>query len=118
MKTLPLRGVPQQLAMQSELLAFDDADTMVSIKLRVPVDTLLTAGGADKLASSLEAHYGKPVRLVTEIGAVRRTAHAADVADQAERQRQAEQTLQQDPFVQALMREFGATIVPGSIRPV
>ncbi len=118
MKTLPLRGVPQQLAMQSELLAFNEAGTVVSIRLRVPVETLLTAGSADKLLGALEAHYGKPVKMDTEIGAVNRTAHAADVAEQAERQRQAEQTLQQDPFVQSLMREFGATIVPGSIRPV
>ena len=118
MKTLPLRGVPQQLAMQSELLAFEASDAVVSIRLRAPVDTLLSAGSADKLCAALESHYGKPVRLVTEIGAVNRTAHAADVAEQAERQRQAEQTLQQDPFVQSLMREFGATIVPGSIRPV
>ncbi len=118
MKTLPLRGVPQQLAMQSELLAFDDGASALAIKLRVPVDTLLSAGSADKLQAALEAHYGKPVRLVTEIGTVNRTAHAADVAEQAERQRQAEQSLQEDPFVQTLMREFGATIVPGSIRPV
>lgn len=118
MKTLTLRGVPQQLAMQSELLAFNDAGNVVSIKLRVPVETLLTAGSADKLAAALESHYGKPVKMETEIGATQRTAHAADVAEQAERQRQAEQTLQEDPFVQSLMREFGATIVPGSIRPV
>ncbi len=117
MKTLPLRGVPQQLAMQSELLSFDDAGATVAIKLRVPVDTLLSAGSADKLRAALDAHYGKPVRLDTEIGAVNRTAHAADVAEQAERQRQAELSLQEDPFVQTLMREFGATIVPGSIRP-
>ncbi len=118
MKTLPLRGVPQQLAMQSELLAFDDAETVLALKLRVPVETLLSAGSADKLSAALEAHYGKPVRLTTEFGAVNRTAHAADVAEQAERQRQAEQTLHEDPFVQSLMRDFGATIVPGSIRPV
>ncbi len=117
MKTLPLRGVPQQLAMQSELLSFDDTGDTVVIRLRVPVDTLLSAGSADKLRAALDAHYGKPVRLDTEIGAVNRTAHAADVAEQAERQRQAELSLQQDPFVQALIREFGATIVPGSIRP-
>ncbi len=118
MRTLPLRGVPQQLAMQSELLAYDDTTDAVTIKLRVPVDTLLSAGSADKLAAALEQYYRKPVRLATEIGAVNCTAHAADVAEQAERQRQAELTLQEDPFVQSLMREFGATIVPGSIRPV
>jgi DNA polymerase-3 subunit gamma/tau len=56
--------------------------------------------------------------LDTEIGATTITAHAADVAEEAQRQRQAEQTLHEDPFVQTLMREFGATIVPGSVRPL
>jgi DNA polymerase-3 subunit gamma/tau len=56
--------------------------------------------------------------LDTEIGATTITAHAADVAEEAKRQRQAEQTLHEDPFVQTLMREFGATIVPGSVRPL
>jgi DNA polymerase-3 subunit gamma/tau len=56
--------------------------------------------------------------LDTEIGATTVTAHAADVAEEAQRQRQAEQTVQEDPFVQTLMREFGATIVPGSVRPL
>jgi hypothetical protein len=52
-----------------------------------------------------------------EVGAVhespaRRLAHAA-----AERQRAAEQIILADPFVQDMMRDFGAKIVPGSIKP-
>ncbi len=117
-KQLNVRGVAQQLAMQSELLACDETDALVAMRIRVPVDTLLSAGSADKLAAALGEHLGKTVRLDAEIGAASVTAHAADMAAQAERQRQAEQTLHDDPFVQTLMREFGATIVPGSIRPV
>ena len=117
-KQLTLRGVAQQLAMQSELLACDETDAAMTMHIRVPVDTLLSAGSAEKLAAALGEHLGKTVRLDTEIGAASVTAHAADVAEQAERQRLAEQTLHEDPFVQTLMREFGATIVPGSIRPV
>jgi len=117
-KQLTLRGVAQQLAMQSELLACDETDATMTMHIRVPVDTLLSAGSAEKLAAALGEHLGKTVRLDTEIGAASVTAHAADVAEQAERQRLAEQTLHEDAFVQTLMREFGATIVPGSIRPV
>jgi DNA polymerase-3 subunit gamma/tau len=36
----------------------------------------------------------------------------------AERQRAAEDIILNDPFVQAMMRDFGAKIVPGSIKPV
>ena len=43
----------------------------------------------------------------------RRNAAAA-----AERQRAAEEIILSDPFVQDMMRDFGAKIVPGSIKPV
>ncbi len=117
-KQLALRGVAQQLAMQSELLACNEDGKVLVMRIRVPVDTLLSAGSSDKLAAALGEHLGKTVRFDIEIGATSVTAHAADVANQAQRQRVAEQTLQDDPFVQTLMREFGATIVPGSVRPV
>ena len=116
-KQLALRGVARQLAMQSELLTYEDNGQVISVRIRIPVDTLLSAGSKDKLTTALTENLGKPVRLDTEIGATTQTAHAADVAGEAERQRHAEQTLQEDPFVQTLMKEFGATIVPGSVRP-
>ncbi len=117
-KQLSLRGVARQLAMQSELLSYEDNGQAHSIRIRVPLDTLLSAGSKEKLMTALSEHLGKSVQLDTEIGATKITAHAAEVAEEAERQRNAEQTLQEDPFVQTLMREFGATIVPGSVRPL
>ncbi|HYD97201.1 MAG TPA: DNA polymerase III subunit gamma/tau [Noviherbaspirillum sp.] len=115
---LPLRGVVQQLAQQSELLQCDDSGAAVSVHLRIPLDTLRSAGAVDKLAGALTEHFGKTVRVTTEIGAVEQTANAAATAEREARQRQAEENLQRDPFVQAMMREFGATIVPGSIKPI
>ncbi len=115
---LPLRGVVQQLAMQSELLQCEDNGDGVLIHLRIPLDTLRSAGSVDKLAAALSEHFGKNVRVTTELGAVEQTASAKAMADREARQRQAEEDFQRDPFVQAVMREFGATIVPGSIKPV
>jgi DNA polymerase III subunit gamma/tau len=117
-KQLSVRGVARQLAMQSELLSHEDNGQALSIRIRVPLDTLLSAGSKEKLMTALSEHLGKNVHLDTEIGATTVTAHAADMAEEAQRQRQAEQTVQEDPFVQTLMREFGATIVPGSVRPL
>ena len=114
---LPLRGVVQQLAQQSEMLRCEDNGDGVQVHLRIPLDTLRSAGSVEKLTSALSEHFGKPVRLSTEIGAVEQTASAAAIADREERLRRAEENLQRDPFVQSLMREFGATIVPGSIKP-
>lgn len=114
---LPLRGVAQQLAQQSELLQCEDNGGGALMHLRIPLETLCSAGSVDKLAAALSEHFGKPVRVTTEIGAVEQTASAQAIAEREARLRQAEENLQSDPFVQTLMREFGATIVPGSIKP-
>ena len=115
---LPVRGVAQQLAQQSEFVKYDNSGGAFQFCLRVAVETLLSAGSPDKLATALTEHFGQPIRLQTDIGAVQHTANAKLIAEREERQRKAEETMHGDPFVQTLMREFGATIVPGSIKPI
>lgn len=115
--SLPLRGVVHQLALQSELIGCGTQGDGVQFKLRIPVDTLRSAGSVDKLAQALTAHFGKLVRVETELGAVAQTANAQAIAEREARQREAEEKMQSDPFVQALMREFNAVIVPGSVKP-
>jgi DNA polymerase-3 subunit gamma/tau len=117
-RLLPLRGVVQQLASQSELLGCDSEDGALVMRLRVPVETLLTAGSSDKLATALSEYFSQPIKLETAIGTVAHTAHAQILVEQASRQQAAEDSMQNDPFVQTLIREFGASIVPGSIKPV
>ena len=116
--SLPVRGVAHQLAQQSELLSCDSSGAAVQMHLRIPLDTLRSAGSVDKLAAALTEHFGRTVRVETEIGSVRHTANAKAQAEQAERQRLAEESAKSDPFIQSTMREFGATIVPGSIKPL
>ena len=116
-RALSVRGVAQQLASQSELLACEAEGNVVIMRLRVPVETLLSAGSADKLSAALTEYLGKTIKLVTEIGSVAHTAHAQVVAEQATRQQEAEDAMNNDPFVQTLIKEFGGTIVPGSIKP-
>jgi DNA polymerase-3 subunit gamma/tau len=115
---LPVRGVAQQLALQSELMQCETTDDGAQFHLRIPLDTLRSAGSVDKLAAALSEYFGKTVRVQTDIGAVEQTANAQVQADREERQRKAEETVHNDPFVQTLMKEFSATIVPGSIRPI
>ena len=121
---LPVRGVAQQLAQQSELLKCDfpggniNDSGAAQFHLRVPLETFCSAVNVDKLAMALSEHFGKTVRVTTEIGSVLHTASAQAQADRAQRQLEADATIQGDPFVQSLMRDFGATIVAGSIRPI
>ena len=115
---LPVRGVVQQLAQQSELLKCVQQGEVTYLHLLVGVETLRSPGTVEKLAAALTAHFSSPVGIHTQAGAVQNSANAALLAERSERQRQAEQTMHADPFVQTLMREFGATIVPGSIKPI
>lgn len=115
---LPVRGVAQQLAQQSELIGCKRDGNAFVFELRVPLSTLLSAGSVEKLAAALTERFGRTVRVESKIGAVELTANAQAVAERAARQQAAEQRIQNDGFVQTLMREFGASIVTGSVRPI
>ncbi|VBP54570.1 DNA polymerase III subunits gamma and tau [Burkholderia pseudomallei] len=112
--SLPLKGVAYQLAFNSELTAADGG----TLKLAVPVPQYADAAQVAKLKAALADALGKPVDVAVEVGPARRTAAALAAAERAKRQREAEQEMSADPFVQQLLREFGASIVEGSIRPV
>ncbi len=114
---LPLRGVVQQLALQSELIECRESDGALAFHLRIAVETLRSSGSPEKLEAALADQLGRRVQLSTEIGPVILTANALATAQRELRQREAEQKMHDDPFVQTLMREFGATVVPGSVRP-
>jgi len=124
-ETLTATNLPQkktELKQESELAIVDDAheqDVVLNIATVAPLST----GSLDwpAIVRQLELRgmaQQLNVSITTEIGAVRQTAHAANLAEQAERLQLAEQTLESDPFVQTLKREFGATMVPGSVRPI
>lgn len=110
---LPLRGLAQQLAYQSELTAVDG----LTVRLRVPLPALTEAGVVERLEAALTDHFGTPVRVACDIGAARATAAAVDAEQRAKRQRDAEDAIAANPFVQALIRDFAAQVVPGSIQP-
>ncbi|WP_028224768.1 DNA polymerase III subunit gamma/tau [Paraburkholderia ferrariae] len=112
--TLPLKGIAYQLAFNSELTALEGT----LLKLSVPVPQYAEASQVAKLKAALAGTLGQAVELAVEVGPARRTAAALDAAARAQRQRDAEREIGADPFVQQLIRDFGASIVPGSIRPI
>lgn len=115
---LPLRGVAQQLALQTQLVECSANEQVVNLRLRVPIDTLRASGNTEKLAAALTEHFGgRRINLEIDIGAVWYTAGAEAQAHREECQRVAEETVAADPFVQMLMRDFRASVVPGSVRP-
>jgi DNA polymerase-3 subunit gamma/tau len=116
--TLPLRGVAQQLAFQTQLVSCTVNERVTTFRLCVPIDTLRASGNTDKLCAALQERFaGTTVHVEIDIGPVWYTASAEARAYREECQRLAEQVVASDPFVQELQREFGAFVVPGSIHP-
>ena len=115
---LPLRGVAQQLATQAELIAcVPDGSHSAVFHVRVPIETWRTPPNVEKLATALTERFGRPVRVETELGPTWYTASAEAQAHREAVQRAAEETVANDSFIQSMIREFGAFVVPGSIVP-
>jgi len=106
-----ITALVRELALQSQLVA-RDADQWI---LRVERESLNQAGTRERLAAALQAN-GHSVSLAVEIGRVTDSPARRNVAIAAERQLAAEKIIFDDPFVQTMMRDFGAKIVPGSIK--
>jgi DNA polymerase-3 subunit gamma/tau len=108
-----ITALVRELALQSQLVARDGAHWMV----RVERESLNQPTARERLRAALEA-AGHAQQLTVEVGTVTDTPARRNAAAAAERQRVAEDIVNNDPTVQALVREHGARIVPGSIKPV
>jgi DNA polymerase-3 subunit gamma/tau len=110
--TEAITAMVRELALQSQLVARDDAQWL----LRVERESLNQPGSRERLSAALTA-AGYPVRLAAEVGRVTDSPAKRNAAAAAERQLATEKIVFDDPLVQAMMRDFGAKIVPGSIKP-
>lgn len=107
-----ITALVRELALQSQLVARDTDQWL----LRVERESLNQAGTRDRLVAALNtAGYG--VRLVVEVGRVTDSPARRNRAAAEQAQLLAEKIIFNDPFVQTMMNEFGAKIVPGSIKP-
>jgi DNA polymerase-3 subunit gamma/tau len=74
-----------------------------------------------KLTQALSQHYAQPVRLeisIGEAGSVEQTPARQQAQAADERMKAAEQAIDGDPAVRAMRDIFGATVQPGSIKPL
>jgi DNA polymerase-3 subunit gamma/tau len=111
---LPLSGMAEQLARQSECVAI----AKQQMTLRVPSKALSEGVPVERLRTVLNDYFGFEIELLFEIGTGEGvSAHALDLVAQQARQEAAELAIEQDPFVRALIQDFGAKVVAGSIRP-
>jgi len=108
-----IQALTRELALQSQLVA-RDSDSWL---LRIERESLNSTNSRERLQRALE-QAGHAVTLQVEIGRVQDSPAKRLAAQAARRQREAESIILDDPYVQQLMQDYGATIVPGSIKPV
>jgi DNA polymerase-3 subunit gamma/tau len=119
MRQLPVRGLVQQLAHQTELRDWNDSAAGVRATIVTPMPQLASESSVARLADALTAHFGKPVKLVVEQGEVEgKTVAKVDARIHQEKRLNAEQLIAADPFIQQLQKEFGAQVVGGSVKPL
>ena len=101
----------RELALQSQLIARDTDQW----HLRIDSESLNQGSARERLQAALNA-AGFAVKLVVEIGKVTDSPAQRNAADLAEKQKAAEDLIHSDPMVQAMVQNFGAKIVPGTIK--
>ena len=110
-----IAALTRELALQSELCSRDGSVWV----LRVERESLSQPAAREKLQTALQAALNDTaLTLSVEIGTVSDTPARRNSAALAERQREAEALIHNDPFVQDMIRNWGAKIVPGSIKSV
>ena len=108
-------ALTRELALQSQLCGHSGGVW----QLRVERESLNQSATREKLQLALQTALGNDALTVSvEIGPVTDSPARRNAAALAERQRVAEETIQSDPFVQGMIRDWGAKIVPGSIKPI
>jgi len=103
----------RELALQAQLIGRDTDQWL----LRVERESLNQPATKERLAAALRS-AGHAVALAVEIGRVTDNPARRLRAALEARQLGAEKIIFEDPLVQGLMRDFGAKIVPGSIKPL
>jgi DNA polymerase-3 subunit gamma/tau len=118
MKALPVRGLLQQLAFQTELQNWNEQSDSVKATVIVGMPQLASKENVLRLQEALSNHLGKSVTILIETGKANHSIAAVEAKIKQEKQEGAEESIANDDFVKTIQAEFGATVVPGSIRPI
>jgi DNA polymerase-3 subunit gamma/tau len=109
-------GLARTLAQNCELESFDDE----SINLTVPdlQKHLMDPNYQEKLSAAINQHFGRKIKLTLKIGGTGNTPAKQIFEEKVAVQSVAVNAIEQDDFVQALVKDFGAQVIPSSIKPI
>lgn len=114
-----LDGMSRQLARQCGWLRRDNETLHLS--LPASMSFLFNDARRKSMESALSSLLARPLELRIDIGLAQEGAQSVASLDQQraiQHQKDAEAAIIDDPVVQALERSFGATVRPGSVKPL
>lgn len=109
-------GLARALAQNCEMITYDE--NSITLKVSDAQKHLASPNYQSKLNEAINQHFGRKIKLLFEIGQVANTPAKQNAEEKATLQSNAENAILQDDFVQALVNDFGATIIPNSIKPI
>jgi len=118
--TLGLDGMTRQLARHCAWHGITD-NGIAHLALEARVKHLLNEDRRQSIERALTAAEGRPIQVRIELsaGGDDRLSPAAQHEQKlANRQRDAEQAIENDPTVREFRERFGATVRPGSVQPI
>jgi DNA polymerase-3 subunit gamma/tau len=109
-------GLARALSQHCELISYDEN----SISLSVPEmqKHLLVPNYQEKLSTAINQYFDKKIKLHFSVGGTGNTPAQQISQEKAQAQSTAETAIEQDGFVQALINDLGAQIIPNSIKPI
>lgn len=116
LKALPeekqLKGLAQALLMQSQLMQQQENYWI----LQVAHEATNHDASRQKLEQALAVHCGHDIQLRVHYGSVQDSPALRQKVGQLKSLQYAQKVLMQHPFVQAVIHQFGAQIIPNSVR--
>lgn len=109
-------GLARALAQNCELLTYDE--NSMTLRVAESQKHLVSASYQDKLSSAINEYFGKKIRLNFEVSGEVNTPAMQKSTEKAVVQSSAEAAIMNDDFVQALMQNFDAQIIPNTIKPI
>ena len=109
-------GLARNLALNSALLSYDENSMRFAVQDKDR--GLLSPMYQDKLSSALQQYFGRKIRLEFSVEGTVNTPAKEVAQEKAVAQADAESAIEKDGFVQDLINEFGATVIPNSIKPI
>jgi DNA polymerase III subunit gamma/tau len=108
-------GIARALAQHCEMLSYDEDS--ISLRVAEKQKHLVSATYQEKLSSAINAHFGRKIKLHIQIDSEANTPAKEQAEEKAVIQSTTQEAIMNDAFVQALIHDFDAKIIPNSIKP-